>query len=180
MKAGSKFRWINLVYGILITIVGVLVTVFAFTNTGAIEKTVNLIIAIGLFVVGLTYVIASLVTQVRQFLTLNLFLGSIAIAIGVVLLIDTSLISTFMVLFLAALFLSLGVVSLTKGIMSIVFKNKASWTVMYMLIAIILLVFGVMIFVYYNTTKAIIYAFIGIAILAAGISELCVGIKKLK
>lgn len=181
MKLNTKIDWINIVYGVLFAIAGILIIVFAYVDLLIVDQALSIIIAVSLFVVGLIYLIASFVSQTKEFITSGLILGSMAIALGIVLLILPGLVGDFLVYFLAAFLVAGGAVALAKAITGIVFKFSALWIVGAFVIAAVGITLGsVILAISGSVTKTIIYTIMGAGIFAAGVAELIVGIKLLK
>lgn len=180
MKLNTKIDWINIVYGVLFAIAGILIIVFAYVDLGVVDTALSIIIAVSLFVVGLIYLITSFVSQTKEFITSGLILGSMAIALGIVLLILPWLVGGFLVYFLAAFLVAGGAVALAKAITGIVFKFSALWILGAFAIAAAGITLGsVILAINGSVTKTIIYTIMGAGVFAAGIAELIVGIKLL-
>ena len=175
----KKNRWMNLVYGLVLIIVGILTLVFAITNMGAIDNILSYSVAGALFVVGLMHIITAFVTNSSEFFSSALFLGSVAIAAGAVFCIDTGLISNFVIYFIATFFLAFGAVCIAKAIFFIVNKSKVNWIVFFFIIATIMIAAGVLILVFSNQSKVFLYCAVGGSLLISGVFEFIMGIKEL-
>lgn len=181
MENNKKLAVGTIIFGAILTVVGIIAIVLTFTNPGVIDKVISYSIAACCFVLGLTMIIASIATNVKELFNMTLVVGSIAIAIGIVLCIQTGLITGFLVLFLAALLLALGAVSLAKTIIAIVHKEKASIIVTLAIAAAITITVGILGIIGCtngnDTTVKILYAGLGTVVTVVGIVAIVRGSK---
>lgn len=178
-KKEPKNKWMVIVYGIVLLFAGVLTTVFALVNPGIINNVMSITVGVGLCLVGLMHIITALVTKTSEFFTSSLLLGSIAIAVGVVLFVDRGLIASFLIYFVGVLLLSIGVVSLVKSILFIIFKQKKSWIAFYIILTIFAIALGVLAIIFRGESMQILYAAVGVVITLTGAGEVVYGIKLL-
>lgn len=174
----TKFPYSDIVYGILLTVLGVLTIVFAIVNQANVAKMISYSFAVGLFVLALIFILNTIISNVKEVFSTGLFLGSSAVALGIVLVLIPELMPNFFVCFLASLFCVLAVVLLVKGILAICYKEKAKIIVFLFLIAVISGTIGGLMFAYWNSGKTIVYIFIGAMLLLSGIGSLIVGVNK--
>ena len=182
MKALKEQKWMLIVYAVLFIIIGSLELILSIVNLDAAIKVVSYAVATGLFIVGLLHIIASLIADTKAFFKSALILGSIAIAIGVVLIINPYIIASFLIKFVAILALALGAVLIAKGVIAIVYKYKGIWIFLYFLFATLSITFGILALVFENKndlTAKIIYASTGAFVFVLGVFVLVMGIKAL-
>lgn len=175
----EKTKWMLVVYGITLMFVGVLTTVFALVNPGVINNVISISVGVGLCVVGAMHLVTALITKTSEFFTAALLLGSIAIACGVVFFIKRDLISQFLIYFVGVFLLSIGVVSLVKSILFIIYKQKGSWITFYIILTALAITLGVLALVYSGEAQKILYAAVGIGVTLTGIGETIYGIRVL-
>ena len=172
-----KNKWMIIVYGILLLVGGILTMVFAITNVGVINKVLSITLAIALFVVGLLNIVTALISKTSEFFTPSLLLGSMAIAMGIVFLINQYLLGVFILYFIGALALAMAAVAIVKFILFIKFKQKGSWIAFYAVLAILAITLGVLIFVYQHRAEQVLYCVVGAVLLLTGIAEVVYGLK---
>ena len=168
----QKNKWLVIVYGVLLIAIGTLTLIFAITNTSVVDKVISIALAVALFIVGLLNICSSLIAHTQEFYTASILLGSLAIAIGVVLLIDTYLIGSIIVYLLGVFLLAMGTVSLFKAVIFIITKQKVMWIVAQLIIAALAITLGVIVLCFKDESKMFLYAFIGAVIILSGITEI--------
>ena len=152
-----KFKWMLIVYGIVLMFTGVLTTVFALTNPGLINNVISISVGVGLCIIGAMHLVTALITKTSEFFTSSLLLGSIAIACGVVFFLKRDLISQFLIYFVGVFLLSIGTVSIVKAILFIVYKQRGSWITFYILLAALAITLGVLALIYHGEAEKILY-----------------------
>lgn len=168
----QKNKWLVIVYGVLLIAIGTLTLIFAITDTSVVDKVISIALAVALFIVGLLNICSSLIAHTQEFYTASILLGSLAIAIGVVLLIDTYLIGSIIVYLLGVFLLAMGTVSLFKAVIFIITKQKVMWIVAQLIIAALAITLGVIVLCFKDESKMFLYAFIGAVIILSGITEI--------
>ena len=168
----QKNKWLVIVYGVLLIAIGTLTLIFAITNTSVVDKVISIALAVALFIVGLLNICSSLIAHTQEFYTATILLGSLAIAIGVVLLIDTYLIGSIIVYLLGVFLLAMGTVSLFKAVIFVITKQKVMWIVAQLIIAALAITLGVIVLCFKDESKMFLYAFIGAVIILSGITEI--------
>ena len=178
MKTLKEQSWMLFVYAALFIAIGMVEFILGIINPALAIKVVSYIVAAGLLVVGLLYIVTSLIAETKAFFKPILVLGCVAITLGVLLFVDPFILSNYLVLFVAVLSLSLAAVLIAKAIIGIVFKYSAGWIVVYFLMAAVAITLGVLILVFQGQlTIKIIYCSIGLLVLALGVLLLIFGIK---
>ena len=180
MKTLKEQKWMLIVYASLFIAIGLVEFILSIIDLGAAIKVVSYAVAASLLVVGVLHIVASFVADTKAFFKGALILGSIAIAMGVVLFIEPYLIAGFLIYFVAVFALALGTVLLIKAILAIVFKYKGLWIFLYFLMATLAITFGILALVYQGRFTQIIYCATGAFLIALGIFLLVFGVKALK
>ena len=175
----KKNKWMIVIYGIVLMFAGVLTAIFALVNPGLINSVISISVGVGLCVIGAMHIVTALVTKTSEFFTASLLLGSIAIACGVVFFVKLNLISEFLIYFIGVFLISIGTVCLVKSILFMAYKQKGSWIVFYILLAIICITFGILALIFRSQATMILYAAFGIGVALTGIGETVYGIKLL-
>lgn len=177
MNKLQKNKWMAIVYGALLVAVGSLTIAFAIRDTELVDKVISISLAIGLFIVGLLNIGYALIAHTDEFFTASLLLGSLAIAFGVVLLVDVYLIGSFIVYLLGTLLIALGVVCLAKGLLFIIFKQRIGWIIVHFAFATVAIALGIVVLCFRNESKMLLYVFIGVVIILAGIVEIIFAVR---
>lgn len=177
----SKYKWGELVEGIVTLIIGVLVIVFAIVNQGIIGEVVSYVLAAALFLYGLITIIVALVTHTKELFTATLISASLAIAIGVVLCVKPDLLASFFTLFLGVFLIAYGAISLFKGIFLVVYKAKWAWYVISFIIAAVCITVGILALIpeTVGDLMMVIYIIVGVVISVYGVIGIVSGVKKL-
>ena len=177
LNQAKKIKWIPIVYGVLLTLVGVLTLIYAITNPAVVDTVISISIAVALFIVGIVHISFALVAHTSDFFNGEMVLGSIAIAFGVVLCVDLGLIGQFIVYLLGAFFLAFALVSIVKFVLFIVYRQSVAWIVIYIIMALVCIAIGVLVLCFRNESKQILYCFVGASIILSGLFEIILGIK---
>lgn len=174
----TKIPFTGVIYSVLLAIIGILVIIFAIVNKANVEKMVSYSFAAGLFLLALIYILNTIMTKRNEVFSASLVLGSTLVAFGIVLVIDYNLMPNFFILFLAALLVVLAGVSLIKMIIAIVHREKAGLIILYIVAAVITGTIGGLMFAYFESSKTVVYIFMGIMALVSGIVGLVGALKK--
>ncbi len=177
----SKYKWGDLVQGIVTLIIGVLVIVFAIVDQGVIGEVVSYVLAAALFLYGLITIVVALISHTKELFTASLISASLAIAIGVVLCVNPGLLASFFTLFLGVFLITYGAVSLIKGIFLIVYKAKWVWYVITFVIAAVCITVGILALIpeTVGDLMMVLYIIVGAVISIYGIIGIVSGVKKL-
>ena len=173
----TKYKWMQLVYGTLMLIAGIMVIVFAIQDKNNITKWLSIVVSITLFAYAFALVITgifTLQTRKRVFDPAFIF-ASIFIAVGVLLLIKYPIIGEFITIFVATLLVSMGGVSLINGFLLVLYKKKIRWMVLFFSISAICITLGVLAFVFKEEATPIIYIGLGIAMAITGVIQIIIG-----
>lgn len=179
MSLLTKHKWLNIVYGVLLIVIGALTLTFAIVNTDVVDQVISISLAVSLFIAGILNIASSLIAHTNEYFTTSLLVGSIAIAFGVVLLVNRSLIGSFIVFLLGTFLLALGAVYLIKAIIFIVSKQKVPSIVLFFIFAAIGIALGIMVLCFKDESKMVIYSFVGACIIVMGIIELVLVVRSL-
>ena len=179
MKTLKGQKWMLIVYAVVLIAVGLVEFILGIVDIKRAINVVSYALACGLILIGLLHIISSLFADTKAFFKAALVLGSAAIAIGVVLIVEPFLIAAFLIKFVAVLALSLGVVFGVKAVLAIVYKYKGGWIFLYFLFHVVSILFGVLALVYEGAFTQGIYCATGAIVFFAGVFLLVAGIKLL-
>lgn len=177
----KKYRWLQLVLGILLVAAGTIVIVLDFVNFSSITTTLSIVLAVVFFLLGGLLLVSGLVGRLNNVFDLTYIIGSALIAIGVVLLTDLNLISTIIITLMAVLLITFGVAIIVKAIVLLAQKyNKVGLIVAYFILGAALLTLGILAFIFKSEVLQIAFAVAGVAIVVLGITQVVFGIKTVK
>ena len=179
MKIEAKQKWMLVVYSVLLIALGVATFILALVDMNAVVTITSIVIAVALFIIGLMHIVTALVAYTEEFFKGELVVGSVAIALGVVLCVYPTMIGAFLPIFLGTLFLALAVVMIVKGIIAIKYKYKGSWIAFYFIVAAVAIALGVLSLIFRNESTQVMYASVGAVLFLAGVVELIFAIKLL-
>jgi len=173
----TKYKWMQLVYGTLMLIAGVMVVVFAIQDKANITKWLSIVVSITLFAYALALVITGIFTlqQRKRVFDPAFIYASIFIAVGVLLLVKYLVIGEFITIFVATLLVCLGGVSLINGGLLIFYKKKIRWMVLFFSLAAVSLTLGILAFVFKDDAQQYIYIGLGIVMAIVGIIQIIIG-----
>ena len=179
MKTLKEQKWMIIVYGIVLFAVGLVDLILSIVDLGSAMKVVSYTIASGLFVIGFLHIITSLIHDTKSFFRGALVLGSIAIGLGVVFIVEPDVLGTYLIYFGAAFVIAISAIFLVKGCLGIKFKYKKSWIFWYFVFAAIGITLSILAFVYgkSDTVKQVIYISMGALAAVSGIALIIYGIK---
>lgn len=176
-----KNRWVQIVFGALLLVAGVLTFVFAILNNKDLTTAISIIVAVCSFILGIIYIASSFISEAKVLFPGSLLFGSFCIAIGVLLCVNTQLLGAIIVNLVGALMLAYGLVCAIKATIYLIMKKKSKenvkvfFIVLFYVIAAALLTLGILTFIYNNDASIVIYAVVGLAIAAYGIYHIIDG-----
>lgn len=176
----TRHKWMQLIYGILLLVAGVLITIFAIIDKDNVAKTLSVILAIGFFILGACFIFSGILSLRTRLFDSIMVVGAFSIAIGVILCVQSeSLLKDIIVIFVGALLLAGGAVYIGKASAGLVFKIKKGYVVLFFVLAAILITLGILALCYQSTAVQVIYIILGIVIALGGILEIVLGAKAL-
>ena len=177
MELKNANKWLLIVYGVLLIAVGVTTLILAITNIDVADSALSIAAAVALFIYGIINIAMSLIARTNRFFTTSLFMGSLAIAFGVVLCIDRLLLGSIIVYLVGILLLALALICLIKAILFLAYKYKVSWIVFHFIFAALGIAGGVLILCFRAESKMVLYAAIGSIIILSGLLEIIYTIR---
>ncbi|MGM9873372.1 MAG: DUF308 domain-containing protein [Bacilli bacterium] len=174
-----KNRWLQLVIGILLAIVGITVIVINIVNPGVINEAISWLIAISLFSIGLLVIINTLITS-RSMIFLPAYVyGSLLIALGVLFVtFGKDIIQNGIPVFIGTLVVSIGVVTLVKAILLTTYKAKVNIIVVMYIAAVLLITAGILVLIFTSQVSQFINYALGALVLVYGILQIVYAASK--
>lgn len=177
MKTLKEQKWMLIVYAVALIAIGIVEFVLGIVDIYKAVQVVSYTVGSALMLIGLLHILGSLISDTKAFFKGALVLGSVFIAMGIVLIAVPTLIALFLIKFVAILAIALAAVFLAKAIIGIVYKYKGLWIFFYFLIFVLALLFGILALVYEQGFTQGIYCATGAFVFLVGILLLIVGIK---
>ena len=168
----QRYKWAGILLGVLLLIAGIATIVLGIVSPGQINLILSIIVAVILFIIGALYIIAGCMLPLNNFFSTIFLYGALAIAIGVVLLINTGIVPSIMVYTLSIVLIALGAIYLCRAIIGIVHHAKVMWIVLCFILAVLGITAGVLSLVYNGQVLTIIYIAVGAVLAAAGIAQI--------
>ena len=176
----KRYIWLQIIYGVLLAAVGITTIILAFVNGEIIDRTLSIIIAVALFLFAVIMIVSSMLSETKEMFSLSLIYASLFIALGVVLLVNPSLISTIIVIMLAVFIIAYGAVCLVKGIVSIFYRMAWYWIALLFLLGAIGITGGILALCYPGIAFTVTFVVLGIGLAALGIYEIVLAIIAMK
>ena len=170
----EKYKWLKYVVGSFIIALGVLVIILASVGSGAVKTAITLVMAIAGMIIGLVFLLIALLSESHKGFTTTLLFGAIAIAAGIVLLVQyfglhDSFNDQLLVYTISIFALVFGTISIAKAVSLIVFKEKPALIVLLFIVAIACIVGGILGIVFVGNLIQAAYIILGVGILVVGV-----------
>lgn len=165
----EKYKWLKYLIGGLIVAFGILVIVLALVNGAALAKAINIILAVGLFLLAGCILVMSLMTETHKPITLSLFISAVLIALGVTIIVVNLNLPAILAYMLAVFLIAFGGIALAKAIMLIIYKQKALYIVLMFVLAALGITAGILGLCYSGQLLDAAYIILGTLIIVAGI-----------
>ena len=172
----KKYMWLQIVFGILIAGVGIATIILAFVNGEIIDRTLSIIIAVALFVFSSIMFFSSLFAETKSVFSIALVYGSLFVALGVVLLVNPSLISTIIVTLLAVFIIAYGAINIFKGVTLILYRAKWYWVAILFFLGTVGIVGGILALCYPGVAFTVTFVILGVGLVCYGIFEIVMAI----
>lgn len=172
----EKHKWMQIVFGALFLVAGILVIIFSLNWPENIAKALSVILAISLFLFGASCIFSGVFALKNKYFDPAFIYGDLAIAIGVVLCVHNLMIGDFIVLFAGTILVTIGVVFLGEAVAMIFFKRPKPSIVAFFLLGAIFLTLGILSYVYNGEAQTIIYIATGAIMALVGFVQIIFGI----
>ena len=165
----NKYVWLQLILSILLLFGGAVIIAFAINNnTEVLENALNIVVAVILFLFGM-----------------SLICGSASIALGVFLCTKQFMLLEYLIYLIAIFFIVVGAIELLKAILLTVKKAKDQLALIIItyILAVLFIAAGILAIVFRDNVKDVLNivasVIVGVLLLVAGGYELVLGIKAL-
>ena len=177
-KLIKKDKWSQIFGGAILAIAGIVTVILSIVDKGSLDKVFSIIVAVSLFILGGILIVTNLIKSTYNFLDSGYLTGAIAIAFGVALCINTSLLPGILVHVIAITVLTFGVAVCTKAVVFCVKKAPTKYIVLAFVIGGLLLAAGILGLIFHAETKGFIYIIAGVALIVFGAINLINGLSK--
>ena len=175
----AKHKWMQLIYGALLLVAGILVIVFAINDKENISKWLSIVVAITLFIYSAALMFSGVFSLKKSYFDVAFIYTVVFISIGVVLLCNTDMIGKFITVFVATMLTALGVVEIGEATSMIFFKRPVFFIVLFYLLGAAFITLGVLAFCFQENVEQIVYVIIGILLCLTAVLELILGARGL-
>ena len=172
-----KYKWLGIVFGVLLVIAGVLIIIFSITNKDKVSDILAIIVAVVCFVLGAIYIAIGVMISLNNFFDSSFIYGAFLIAIGVLLLIERSIVSEILVYTTSVALITFGAIYLIRAILYIANKMKILYIIIALLIAALAITFGILALCYKGQLLIVLYIVMGAIISVAGVIEIIYSIR---
>ena len=175
----SKHKWMQIVFGGLFLAAGIAMIVIALNESNdqeTIAKWLSIVYAVSLFLFGATCIFSGVFSLKNKFFDPAFIYGDLAIAIGVVLCVKTTMINDFIVIFIGTLLTTIGVVFLGEAVAMIFFKRPKVSIAAFFILGAAFLTLGILSYVWQKEALNVIYVGVGGLMCLIGLIQVIFGI----
>ncbi len=170
----KKYEWLRLAFGILLTIIGIIVIVLAFTNKNGVTTALNVTLAISLFVLGGVLTLFSIFSSTKSMMSSGLIYGAFLISLGIAVLVVQDFVSALLVILLAVFLITFGAIIIFKGVTLIIYRARWFQYVALFLLGSIGIVFGILALNYRDIAFVVTFIVVGVILAATGIAMIII------
>ncbi len=171
----AKHKWMQLIYGALLLVAGVLVIVFSFKDKDNISMWLSIITSISLFIYAAALLFTGVFSLKEKYFDIAFLYSVVFIAIGVVLLCNQEMIGKFITIFVATLITAMGVVEIGEATSMVFFKRPVFFIVLFYILGAAFIALGVLAFCFQEQVQQIVYIGIGVLLCLTAVLELSLG-----
>ena len=176
----TRYKWVGVLFGSLLIVAGVLIIIFSLVKIDDLNLALSIVVATLFFIIGAVYITAGLASPLSKYFDPSYVLGAIAIALGVVMLVERTIVPKFIVYIISISLISFGVVYLIRGILLAINKMRVTDIVLTFIIAALSLTVGILCLCFQGQIVVAIYITGGAILVAAGIAAIIYTVRKKK
>lgn len=176
----NKHKWIPFLFGSLLVVAGILVIIFAIVDSSNISKWLSIVIAATLFTYSLALIITGIIALKKKYFDAAFIYASVLISLGVIIIVNHTLIGQFMTLFFATLLCTLGGIEIGQGGIFIYYRRKKILVALAFILGAALIACGVLTFIYRDQLHPVVYIVTGALISVAGLVAVIYGTYKIR
>ena len=176
----SKHRWMQIVFGGLFIIAGVLLTIIAASVLGGNsdlkpDTWLSIIFASVAFIFGVVSIMSGIFSLKEKKFSTLFPIGAFSIALGVALCYKTQLLGEYLIVFIGGFILTFAVVFIAEAVAMIFFEKKKFWIAFFFVVGAILTLLGVLAIIFQGALKNYIYLVLGFLMMVFGLYEIISG-----
>ena len=175
----AKYKWMQLIYGALLAVAGVLVIVAAVNDKERVSTWLSIIIAVGLFIYSAALLFTGVFSLKKKYFDITFIYAVLFVSIGVCLLCNQEMIGSFIPIFVATLLTAFGVVEIGEATSMIFFKRPVFFVVLFYILGAAFITLGVLAFCFQAEVQQIVYVGLGILLCLTAVLELALGVHGL-
>ena len=172
----AKYKWMQLIYGALLAVAGVLVIIAAVNDKERVSTWLSIIIAVGLFIYSAALLFTGVFSLKKKYFDITFIYAVLFVSIGVCLLCNQQMIGSFITIFVATLLTAFGVVEIGEATSMIFFKRPVFFVVLFYILGAAFITLGVLAFCFQAEVQQIVYVGLGIFLCLAAVLELSLGV----
>ena len=173
-----KYKWLGIVFGALLIVAGILIVVFSIVNKDSVTNILAIIVAVVCFLLGALYIVIGITISLNNFFDSSFVVGAFLVAVGVLLLIEKSIVSEILVYTVSVALITFGTIYLIRAILYIVNKIKVSYIVVAFIIAALAITFGILALCFKGELLMVLYIIIGVLIAISGVLQIVVTVRR--
>lgn len=169
----------QLIYGLLLAVAGVLVIVAAVNDKERVSTWLSIILAVGLFIYSAALLFTGVFSLKKKYFDITFIYAVLFVSIGVCLLCNQQMIGSFITIFVATLLTAFGVVEIGEATSMIFFKRPVFFVVLFYILGAAFITLGVLAFCFQAEVQQIVYVGLGILLCLTAVLELALGVHGL-
>ena len=173
----AKYKWMQLIYGLLLLVAGVLIIVAAIKDKTQVSEWLSVIVAVGLFIYSAALLFTGVFSLKKKYFDITFIYAVLFVSVGVCLLCNRDLIDSFITIFVATLITAMGVVEIGEATSMIFFKRPVFFVVLFYILGAALITLGVLAFCF--KVSQIIYVGVGVIMCLTALLQIGLGIHGL-
>ena len=171
----AKHKWMQLIYGLLLLVAGILIIVFAFNDQDNISMWLSVVAAVALFIYSAALMFSGVFSLKKKNFDIAFIYAVLFVSIGVVLISKPEILGEFIVIFVATLLTAFGVIEVGEATAMIFFKRPVFFIVLFYLLGAAFITLGVLSFVFKERVQQIVYVGIGVLLILSSLVEITFG-----
>ena len=175
----AKYKWMQLIYGLLLLVAGVLIIVAAIKDKTQVSEWLSVIVAVGLFIYSAALLFTGVFSLKKKYFDITFIYAVLFVSVGVCLLCNRDLIDSFITIFVATLITAMGVVEIGEATSMIFFKRPVFFVVLFYILGAALITLGVLAFCFKDNVSQIIYVGVGVIMCLTALLQIGLGIHGL-
>ena len=172
----ARHKWMQIVFGALFLAAGAAIIIISLNYPDVIAKSLSVILAISLFIFGASCIFSGIFSLKNKYFDPAFIYGDLAIALGVLLCVNNTMIQNLIVVFVGTILTTIGVVFLGEATAMIFFKRPKISIVLFFLLGAAFLTLGILSYVFSEEATVVIYIATGAIMCLVGVIQMIFGV----